>query len=142
MAEGALAAAVTGLALAVSFNPMASLVGAALAAALLARAERPGAGIVVLAAAWLLGDGLRVLARARDAFDGVGPLVPGAPVATWVALGLWALGGALVGYALPAWAGAFVGRRVTHGTGWLAAATIAAVSSAGLAVLAGTLPLA
>jgi len=130
-------AAGAGLLLGVQFNPVASVVGAAVAAGLFA-AGRTRAAAVALAGAWLLGDGLRLFSRATDAIAGPG-LVAGGEAAQWVVLVLWALGGLALGYALPAWAGAFVGRRVTHGTGWLAAGAVAATASGALSMLAGAL---
>ena len=131
-----------GLALAVSFNPLASLFGAIVGAALATRAERLSSALLVLAAAWLVGDGLRIVMRATDLAEGTGGfVVDGSPAASALALVLWALGGVAIGYAAPLWAGAYVGRSVTHGTGWLAAGTVAAAVSAGLATLAAQLPL-
>lgn len=130
-----------GLLFAVQYNPLFAALAAALAAALMGypkapRARREWAGMALLVG-WLVGDGLRILARARDYFDGVAafraagmPLWPG-----WTTLGLWALGSLAFGYVVPALVGAAVGKRVTHGTGWLAAAAIA--SALTLAVSAG-----
>lgn len=128
------AAAWAGMVLGVQVNPVASVAGAALAAAL-ATAHRTWAAAFVLCGAWLIGDGAQVFVRATGALAGPG-LVAGGPDAQWVALGLWALTGVAVGYVLPAWAGAFVGRRVTYGTGWLAAAAVAATASGALGALA------
>ena len=140
MLAGLLSGVTLGAGLALQFNPFVSLVGAVVAAALLTRSERVGIGAVVVGAAWLLGDGLRVATRAHDVIEGVGtPLAEGV-VAAWAVLALWAVGGLLIGYVVPAWAGSFVGRRVTHGTGWLAAGLVAASVSAALATLAGQLP--
>ena len=140
MLAGLLSGVTLGAGLALQFNPFVSLVGAVVAAALLTRSERVGIGAVVVGAAWLLGDGLRVATRAHDVIEGVGtPLAEGV-VAAWAVLALWVVGGLLIGYVVPAWAGSFVGRRVTHGTGWLAAGLVAASVSAALATLAGQLP--
>ncbi len=130
-------AAGAGLLLGIQFNPVASVVGAAVAAGLFA-AGRAVPAIVVLLGAWLLGDGARLLARATDAIAGPG-LVEGGIEAQWAVLALWALGGFALGYALPTWAGTFVGRRVTHGTGWLAAGAVAATASGALSMLSGAL---
>jgi hypothetical protein len=126
--------------LGLQFNPVFAVCGAAVAAGLLGYPRAPrergfwaGAAIVV---AWLAGDGLRVLARARDVYDGVAATSSGSPA--WLAvlpLVLWALVSLVVGYLLPAWAGVIVGRRVTHGTGWLAAIAIAVGVSLGLSSL-------
>lgn len=139
----------TGLAYVLSYHPLIALatvvIAAALAGARGAGGRRTAWAVAVVATGWLLGDGLRVLARARDLYDftrgieGVIPptIMPGAnDWRAWLALALWAAGGLLLGYALPVWTGAFVGRRVTHGTGWIAAASIAASVSFALSALA------
>jgi len=129
--------------LGLQFNPIFAVVGAAIAAGLLGYAKAPrergfwaGAAIVV---AWLVGDGLLIMARARDAYDGVAQ-VSGSPVwATVVLLALWALVSVTIGYLVPAWAGVTVGRRVTHGTGWLAAMSVAVGVSLGISSLIAAL---
>ena len=134
-----------GARLALEYNPLLALLGATLAAALLAprdrSLDRTVWGASSLLVAWLIGDGLRVIARARDLYDSATPVagdVAGlaSNEAGWVAIAVWALLGFALGYALPAWAGAFVGRRVTHGTGWLAAASIAVGTSLALSTIA------
>lgn len=130
-----------GVALAVQYNPLFAAGAAALAAALMgfrkAKRERREWAAIALAAGWVVGDGLRILARARDYYDGIAafraagtPLWPG-----WTTLGIWALGSLALGYVVPALVGAAVGRRVTHGTGWLAAGALA--SALTLAISAG-----
>lgn len=120
-----------GARLALTYNPVLAVLGAALAAALLApRAvsiDRRVWGFSALIIAWLIGDGMRIIARARDVFDNYAHLIsPNETAASaYAALALWGLLGLALGYTFPAWAGAFVGRRVTHGTGWLAAASVA-----------------
>jgi hypothetical protein len=131
------AAAGAGLLLGIQFNPLASVAGAALAAGL-ATTGRTAAAAGVLLGAWLLGDGARVLARGADAIAGSG-LVSGGEAAQWAVLGLWALAGLAIGYVVPAWAGWFVGSRVTHGTGWLAAGAVAATASGALSMLSGAI---
>lgn len=128
-------AAASGLLLGIQFNTLIALVGAALAAGFYT-AGRVGVAAIVLAGAWALGDGLELFSRGTEALAGTG-LVSGGPAAQWVALVLWALAGLGVGYVLPAWAGAFVGTRVTHGTGWLAAGMVAITASAALSMLGG-----
>ncbi len=135
-----LSAAGVGLALGVRFNPLAAPLGAVIAAAIGSREGRTGLAALAVGVAWLLGDGLRVLAKVLDASDGTALLASGGgPQTVWLALSVWALGGLLLGYALPAWAGVFVGRRVTFGAGWLAAGAVAATASVGIALLAGQL---
>ncbi len=135
-----LAAAGVGLALGVRFNPLVALLGSVIAAALGSRKEQPRLAVAVIAAAWLIGDGTRVLVRALDASDGATVLASGGgPQAVWLAVGVWAMTSLLLGYVLPAWTGAFVGRRVTFGTGWLAAGVVAATVSGSIALLAGQL---
>lgn len=128
-----LEAARAGYELALAYNPIFAGAFAAVAAALCARRERPGrtaVGIALLVAGWLVGDGMRVIASARDIADQTGALLPALSVqANWIAVAVWAVAGAGLGYALPAWAGAFVGRRVTFGTGWLAAAAVSVTVS-------------
>lgn len=133
------AAAQAGLALAAAYNPVFAGAFAAASAALCARRGRPGRtsfGIALLALGWVAGDGTRVIAAARDLVDGAGALLPAAtPLVNWIAIATWALVGAGAAYALPAWAGAFVGRRVTIGTGWLAAIVVSATVSGLVATL-------
>jgi hypothetical protein len=88
-------------------------------------------GVAVLIVGWLVGDGLQVISFARDLVDGTGALLPALSTpANWVALAVWSAASAGVAYAAPAWAGAYVGRHVTFGTGWLAAAAVSATVSA------------
>lgn len=134
-----LSAAAGGVEFGVQFNPLWALGTAALAAALWGYPKAPRRQRqwvpVVLVAGWLVGDGLRILANARDYYDSAAtyaatglPVWPG-----WVHLAAWALVSLALGYVAPAIVGGAVGRRVTHGTGWLAAAGIA-----GVLVLAAT----
>jgi hypothetical protein len=82
---------------------------------------------VTLVAAWAIGDGIRIAGSAvSDPRYG----------SAYVAVALWAVVSFAVGYALPALAGMFVGRRVTHGTGWLSAGTVALTLSLALVVIA------
>lgn len=125
-----------GALLGVQYNPLFALGTAALAAALwghrkVKRDHRWWAA-VALVVGWLAGDGLRILGRARDYWDASAtyaasglPVWPG-----WTNLAVWALVSLALGYLVPALVGGAVGRRVTHGTGWLAAAAIAAALSA------------
>ncbi len=133
------AALSAGLSLAGAYNPIFAGAFAAVAAALCARRAHPGRtafGIALLGFGWVLGDGTRVIASARDLADGAGALMPAlSPAANWIAIATWALVGAGAAYALPAWAGAFVGRRVTIGTGWLAAIVVSVTVSGLVATL-------
>lgn len=133
-----------GVRLGMAYNPVFGIGGALAAAALLGyprapRERRFWAG-AVLVVAWLAGDGLQVLGRTRDVVDGVGAFAHVAP--TWAAymlLAAWALISLGLGYLAPAWAGIVVGRRVTHGTGWLAAMAIAVGASLGISTLVASL---
>jgi len=135
----------TGLVLAVSYNPLTAIFSVPVAAGLLG-VRKPSHqrwvwAVSVLGFAWLIGDGLRVLARTRDVYDGMGGLIAGSvPVwAQYAALAIWAIGGLLIGYVLPVWTGVFVGRRVTHGTGWVAATSISIAASLALSAIIGSL---
>lgn len=134
--ESLLSASVLGVALGVAFNPLASLVGAPVAAGLFgwpkASGDRHAWAIAVALAAWLVGDGFRVMARLQDVLASAEPL--GWP--TGVMLGAWALGGLVLGYVLPAGLGAYVGRRVVRGTGWLSAMFVAVLCSYALSRIA------
>jgi len=133
------AALQAGFLLAAAYNPVVAGAFSALAAALCGRRGKRGRtalGIAVLAVGWTLGDGMRVIASARDLSDGAGALLPALSVElNWVAVAVWAVVGAVVGYVLPAITGAYVGRRVTFGTGWLAAAVVSATCSGVIAAL-------
>lgn len=118
--------------LALSFNPLTSLLGSMLVAVLLTRARSTFTTVIswsVLAGIWVVGDAvLRTL-----------PAEKAGAATTWPAFTAFALGAAgsfCLGYFLPAWSGSFVGRRVTFGTGWASAAVIAASTSAAVGALA------
>ncbi len=140
MLDAATTAVTAGFELAIRFNPVFAVVGATAAAALAGRRNAPHehrfwAGSL-LVGAWLVGDGMRIIARARDLYDGVTRLDPTLPVwGDWTTLALWAVLGITIGYGIPAWAGAFAGRRVTHGTGWLTAGTIAVATALAISTL-------
>jgi len=127
-------------------NPLFGLIAAGLAAAFLGARKRSHDrelwGWAVLIVGWLVGDGLWVLGRARDVYDGVTRLLDvSQPMwAEWVTLAAWALVSFAVGYLVPALLGKTVGRRVTHGTGWLAAASVAVMSSFALTTLLAQVP--
>jgi len=132
-----------GFLLAAAYNPVFAGVFSAVCAMLCARRGKPGRtalGIGILVCGWLLGDGMRAIASARDVADGAGFLLPASSAAlNWVAIATWAVLGAGVAYAFPAWAGAFVGRRVTFGTGWLAAGVVSVTCSGLIAMLVTSL---
>jgi len=136
-------AVLIGASLAAAYNPVLGALTAALTAALWAKPgirRRETAGYVVLAAGWLLGDGMRVIAAARDLSEHADSLLPEASRATSaMALVVWGLGGLALGYALPAWAGAFVGQRVTWGTGWIAAIAVSLSVSAAIYAIVSAL---
>jgi hypothetical protein len=128
---GALIGTVDGLALGLQFNPVAAAIGAVAAAALAGFPGAPRARTVwawvVLAVAWAVGDGVRV----------VGMLAAEPRYApAYLSVVAWSLVGFAVGYALPAAVGMFVGRRVTRGTGWLSAGAVALTVSLALVALA------
>jgi hypothetical protein len=127
----ALIGTVDGLALGLQFNPIAAMAGAVVAAALAGWPKAPRVRVawawIVLAVAWAVGDGIRIAGSAVSD-PRYGP--------AYVAVAMWSLVGFAVGYAAPALAGMFVGRRVTHGTGWLSAAAVALTVSLAMAVLA------
>lgn len=128
--------------LAAGFSPLFALVGSVATACLLATdsgVRRAFAAWGLLVAVWLVGDGMRTIASARDLSDGVGSLLPAAPLwANFLAIGVWGVGALGVAYVLPAWAGAFAGRRVTLGTGWLTAGAVCVGVSLAIASVAGS----
>lgn len=119
---------------ALSFNPLVSLLGAVVAAVLWTRARSwPGIAVswFVLLVAWFVADGVLLVAmldRSAAAGGSDHPLL--------IAGGLAALS---IGYLLPAWSGAFVGRRVTRGSGWMSAAVVALGASGAVSAIAARL---
>ena len=117
----------TGVAAGLQFNPLFAAVTAALAAALsgFRRAPRTRVWIsaVVVVAGWVVGDGIRIAATSGAT----------------AYLAAWALTGLAVGYGLPAFAGAYVGRQVHKGTGYLSAAAVAVMLVGALSVLSDPL---
>ncbi len=134
-AAGLLGVLALGVGLGLQFNPVTSLAGSLIAAVIFGTPKAPAArrplAVAVLALAWLAGDGVAIGRSVA-----VDP--PKAPF-DWTAIALWALVGALVGYVVPAAAGALVGRRVTRGTGWLSAGAVALAVSGALITLAPAL---
>ncbi len=119
-----LAQIAAGAALGLQFAPLYAAATAALAAALAgyrkAPRYRPWLAGAVVAAGWAVGDGIRIA--------GSSEAVP--------VLVAWAIAGLVVGYGLPALAGAYVGRQVHRGTGYLSAALVAIMFVSALATLA------
>lgn len=134
-------AVVDGVGLAAQYNPLIALVTAVAASVLSgfprATRERQHLSELVIAVGWLLGDGLRILGHGRDLYDGIA--VSGSDWAAWGTLVVWAAGSLALGYLLPVFVGTTVGRRVTHGSGWLAAGGMAAASSAAITALVASL---
>lgn len=124
-----------GIALGLQFNPLAATIGAVVAAVLYGFPKAPESrrpiAVAVLALAWLVGDGVRIGASLASS--------PPKGWPDWVALAARALTSALVGYLLPAAAGAIVGRRVTRGTGWLSAGAVALTVAGALSLVVPTL---
>lgn len=113
----------TGVATGLQFNPMSAGIAAVLAAALVgyrgATRAREWISVLVLLLGWAAGDGVRVVAASA------------APVY----LALWAVSGFAVGYVTPVLFGAYVGRRVVRGTGWLSAGAVALMLVPALSLL-------
>ena len=142
MPAGLAEAFVYGVQLGLRYSPIFAVVGSAAAAVVyVARVKVAEARVwagSILVVAWLLGDGMRIIARARDAYDGqlaLSTLGDVSPEVVSAALLVWALFGLGVGYLLPMATGVYVGRRVTHGTGWLTAGSIAVAASLAVSAL-------
>ncbi|MCL4078032.1 hypothetical protein MX659_00180 [Coriobacteriia bacterium Es71-Z0120] len=132
---GVLAGAVAeGGRLALAYNPLASAL-AAVGAGLLAgfRGARRWHGAlaaVTVLGGWALGDGAAVAGALAAASARAHPVAE-----PMLAIGVWASGGLVIGYAMPAAVGVFVGRRVFFGTGRLAAASVGLGTALALAVV-------
>lgn len=133
------AAALAGVRWGLEFNPLAVMVGAPAAAALVGYPKAPRShwawSALLLVGAWAIGDGVSVAISLGGA--------AATAASHWTAA--TAAGVSLaVGFLLPAAAGAYVGRRVVHGTGWLSAIAVAAMVAGALLasapVLARALP--
>lgn len=124
-----------GVALGLQYNPLAATVGAVAAAMLYGYPKAPESrraiAVAILALAWLAGDGVRIGASLATSAPKGWP--------DWAALTARTLTSALVGYVLPAAAGAIVGRRVTRGTGWLSAGAVALTVAGALSLVVPTL---
>ena len=141
---GVAAALWKGIQLGLQYNPVFGIIGAVIAAALLGYSRAPRDHQIwaegAIAVAWLAGDGMQILGRAHDVVDGVGAFAHLSPAwGAYPLLAMWALVTIALGYIAPAWAGIIVGRRVTHGTGWLAAIAIAVAVSLALSTLVASL---
>lgn len=118
---------VTGVATGLQFNPLSAAVSSTIAAALVGYKRAPrsrvwwAAGVVLVG--WAVGDGIRLAGATAE---------PGYLLA-------WALAGIAVGYTLPTLAGAYVGRQVHRGTGWLSAGTVALMVVPAMSIVAGAL---
>lgn len=132
-----------GVRLGLGFNPLVSLVAAPVIAVLAVRSPKRhsllGVPGLLLLAAWVVGDGWRAGAFVAGVMDESGWSIATASTGSLVGALVWALVAFAVGYALPVWAGAFVGRRVTHGTGWASAAAIALLATGTLSTVLGGL---
>jgi hypothetical protein len=138
-------AVLVGLSLGVSFDPVTALAGSVGAAAVGAWSARRGGRapwwIAIAVAAWVIGDAVGIAAQAGAVARGASPLL-GAAAPTWAGallIVVWAASGLALGYLVPAALGVEVGRRVTFGTGWLAAAAVAATVCLAFAAIAGPL---
>jgi hypothetical protein len=114
-----------GAALGLRFAPLYAAVTAVLAAALAGYGKAPRSRMwlaaAVVLAGWVVGDGVRVA---------------GSSARVTVTI-VWAVVGLAVGYALPALGGAYVGRQVHKGTGYLSAAVVALMFVSALYALVG-----
>jgi len=113
-----------GVAAGFQFHPVFAAVFSAAAAGLAGYRKAPRArvwwAVAVVLAGWLLGDGIRVAGSSGEP----------------TYLIVWALAGLAVGYVVPALLGAYVGRQVHRGTGYLSAAAIAIMLVGALSALA------
>jgi hypothetical protein len=115
---------VTGVASGLQFNPIAAALAATLAAGLSGYRRAPrsriwwSAGVVL--AGWAAGDGVRIAGSSGSSLH----------------LAAWAVAGLAVGYAAPAALGAYVGRQVHRGTGYLSAGAVALMLVPALSALA------
>jgi len=131
-------ALLAGASLGLWYDPFFAVLGAAAAAGLLGWRERVpawrwAAGSALLVAFWVVGDGIRIVLRARDA--AAAPLVGGEPWLNWLALGTWALVSFLAGYVFPAAVGIAAGRMQRRGLGWPTAVAVAVGVSLGFSAL-------
>jgi len=116
------------------FNPLAVIIASTMAAALVGYPAAPRSrwswAAVLLVGAWLIGDGVDMAALLTH--GAIGPVrIWGFAVFVAVSLG--------VGFVLPAAAGAYVGRHVTRGTGWLSAMAVAGMAAGAFLAIAPVL---
>ena len=127
MLTGSTTSLLAGVATGLQFNPLFAAVSAAVGAALSGYPSAPRTRLwgsaAVLLLGWAAGDGIRVAGAA----------------ASQAYLGAWAATGLALGYVLPAFAGAYVGRLVHRGTGWLAAGAVALMLVPALSALGDVL---
>jgi hypothetical protein len=127
-------AALGGVQWGLQFNPLAVLVGSIGAAALVGYPSAPRSrwfwAAVLIVGAWLIGDGLNIAISVPSGPIG---LVGAWNVAVMVAVSLG------LGFLVPAAAGAYVGRHVTRGTGWLSAMAVAAMVAGAFIAIAPVL---
>jgi hypothetical protein len=120
-----------GVGLGLQYSAVTSVIGSVIAAVVLGYPAAPSArrpmAVAVLALAWLVGDGAAIGHSIST--------TPPKGLADWAGIALWVGVGALVGYVVPAAAGALVGRSVTRGTGWLSAGAVALSVAGALVVL-------
>ncbi len=143
MSDGLGSLIVYGVALGLSFNPVAAMGGSAMGAAFAGAPDGDRGnrmwGWLVLAVAWAAGDGLRALSTVPDLLDSAGWGVAAmTPVEVAVVVASWIVVSAGVGYLAPFLVGCATGRRVHWGTGRLSAAVVALAGAGALYVLAGT----
>lgn len=114
-----------GAALGLRFAPVYAAVTAVIAAALAGYRKAPRSrawlAAIVVVAGWVAGEGIRIAGASL-------------PMPTLV---LWATAGLAFGYALPALGGAYVGRQVHKGTGYLSAAVVALMFVSAFSAVAG-----
>jgi len=122
-----------GVAFGLQFNPLASAVGSAGAAALVGYPSAPRSrwawALLLLVGSWIIGDAMYVV-------FGLGPAPTTGATVVVAAFVLISFG---VGYLVPALTGAYVGRHVTHGTGWLSAIAVAGLVAVAVSWIAPTL---
>lgn len=127
-------AALSGLEAGLRFNLYFALGASALAAGVSGYPRAPRShgwwSVAILVAGWAAGDGVNLALSVSG-----NPGMFAGQAAPWAHLAVQALAGAAFGYALPALTGAYVGRLVHRGTGYLSAAVVAATMVPALAAV-------